>query len=460
MRVLLIGQGGREHAIARALVESAEPGAVELTCAPGNPGIAQLARCVPIASDDLPGLLALAADEAFSLVLPGPEAPLVAGLVDRLHALHKPGLFVCGPSQAAAQIEASKLHTRTLCDRLAIPGPRYRTCGPGTSPRQILAALDELRTPQGDLPVLKADGLCGGKGTFLLADRAALFATCQQLLAGALGPAGRRLVLEERLFGTEASVFYACHGTQAVRLPDALDYKQLLDGGAGPNTGGMGAISPHPTLTPADYAQIEAQFVAPLLAHLAAVGTPYCGFLYLGLMLTPTGPRLLEFNCRLGDPEAQVLLPRLPAGALLPLAHATAVGDLAHVRLDFSPNATCAVVACAPGYPTAPAQGLRIPPLPAAALLPSPDEWFLIAGLTQAPEGDWLTTGGRVLSSVARHPDPTRACHRAYVRLAQLGLPFLHHRTDIGRAASTAAPAAPARSDPPAAPPPQRLSRR
>jgi phosphoribosylamine--glycine ligase len=423
-RILIVGSGGREHALARAL----RGPAVELLCAPGNPGTARLGRGInrAVAADDVSGLVALARAERIDLVVPGPEACLAAGLADALAA--EPGILCCGPTQAAARLESSKAFARALCSELAVPSPQHRVV---TARHQIRAALRAFARP----PVVKADGLCGGKGAFLPDSFAACAAQIEALLDGSLGAAGRTVVLEERLDGVEASLFFACHGEALLALPHARDYKRLCDGERGPNTGGMGAISPCPHLTGALVDEVGERMVRPVLRALRRAGTPFVGFLFVGLMLTAAGPRLLEYNVRLGDPEAQVILPRLARGALLSLCTAVARGELAGAALPVDDRPTCAVVLAAPGYPSSARTGTPIELDPALEAEDrddaDPARWFIHAG-TRREGGRLVVSGGRVGALVARGSTPQAARAAAYDALPLVRFAGRQVRSDIG----------------------------
>ena len=417
MRVLIIGGGGREHAMARALATAAH---CELLSAPGNPGTAGLGRNVQLAAEDLDGIVELVRSAAIELVVPGPEVPLIYGLVDALRR-RLPGVLCCGPRQAAAALEGSKVFTRALARELGIPGPDHYIV---TAPEQVAAALQTFSRP----PVVKADGLCGGKGVFLPESFAECELYAHQLLGGSLGEAGRRVVLEERLLGTEASLFFACHGEQCLPLPHARDHKRLRDGDAGPNTGGMGAMSPNPMVDSALTAQVAAEFVRPVLRELQRRGTPFVGFLFVGLMLTASGPRLLEFNVRLGDPEAQAILPRLAAGEFLRLCLATARGELEDFGLALDPRPTCAVVLAAGGYPD---RSCRDVPIELDSELLTEQRWFIHAGTT-ATDGALRVSGGRVGAIVAQGTTAQAARQHAYAGLAHVRFTEMQYRTDIG----------------------------
>lgn len=417
MKILVIGNGGREHAICRALRTGADK--PDLFIAPGNPGTAELGRNVAIAVTDVTALTAFAQHEGIDLVIPGPEAALCAGIAD---ALAKVGIPCCGPTQAAAQLEASKVFTRELAARLHLPSPMFARAHDDASLRAALARFGNAP------PVLKADGLASGKGVFLPDTFDDCLRIGQALLAGSLGTAGASLVLEERLQGPEASLFFACSGIDAVALPHARDHKRLQDGDRGPNTGGMGAISPNPGIHPALEASVRATMVLPTLRALQDAGTPFCGFLFLGLMLTDDGPKLLEYNVRLGDPEAQAVLPRLADGELLRLCRATAAGALAGFTLAQDDRATCAIVLAAAGYPDTPRHGDALCVGPE---LVQDDRWLVHAG-TEDDAGILRTSGGRIAAVVARAATPELARQRAYEGVAHVQFDGMQWRRDVG----------------------------
>jgi phosphoribosylamine--glycine ligase len=415
LTVLIVGSGGREHALCRSLAAVA---GVSVLTAPGNPGAATVARLLPIAADDVGGVVAAARSEGVHLVVPGPEVPLVAGLADALDAA---GIPCCGPSAAAAQLEGSKAFTRTLAAEAGVPGPGYRIVSPGDD---IDAALAAFATP----PVVKADGLAAGKGVTLPETMDEARAEVDALLGGRLGDAGRVVVLEERLAGTEASFFYACRGTTAVALPHARDHKRLGDGDRGPNTGGMGAISPNPIVGATLEAEVADTIVVPTLTAMARNGTPFHGFLYAGVMLTDDGPMLLEYNVRLGDPEAQAIIPRLDPSALFEVCRWVAGlrRDPPDLRVD--PRPTCVVVVAAEGYPEAPRRGDSITIDPA---IETRNRWFIHAG-TAIDDGGLVTAGGRVGAVVARGETGDAARRRAYEGVDLVTFPGMTYRTDIG----------------------------
>ncbi|HEX4262146.1 MAG TPA: phosphoribosylamine--glycine ligase, partial [Acetobacteraceae bacterium] len=345
MRVLLIGSGGREHALAWAL--AASPLLTKLWVAPGNPGIAALAETVPIGVLDIAALVAFAQENAVDLCVPGPEAPLVAGLADAMEAA---GVSCCGPSAAAAQLEGSKAFTKEIAAAADIPTARWEQF---TDP----AEARDFVTRRGVPIVVKADGLAAGKGVVVATTEAEALAAVDAFIAA--GP----VVIEECLVGEEVSLFALCDGTEAIFLGAARDYKRVGDGDTGPNTGGMGAISPVPGFDPAPAMD---RIIRPVLAEMEDRGTPFRGVLFAGLMLTEAGAMLIEFNVRFGDPECQVLMARLQSD-LLPALLAACEGELGAFELRFRDEAACAVVMAARGYPEAPETGGEIRGLAEAA---------------------------------------------------------------------------------------------
>lgn len=420
-RILLLGSGGREHAMARALRTTA---GIDLLVAPGNPGLCELASAVRLDLDDPEAIARRAAELGVDLVLPGPESILCAGIADALRPL---GIACCGPSALAARLEASKSFMRELTAPLGVPGPRYIILREAA---HLAAALRECATwarSRDGVPVVKADGLAGGKGVFLPATLDECAETAARLLERRRGSGGP-VLLEERLCGPEASLFYACCGEDCVAMPSARDHKRLRDGDQGPNTGGMGALSPNPDVTAALIEEVRQRIVQPTLRALCERGTPFIGFLFVGLMLTAKGPALLEFNVRLGDPEAQVILPQLADGEFLRLCLAMAHGGLKGHRIALSPRPTCAVALCAAGYPDTPRSGDVISIDPE---LLSDDVWVIHAG-TRADQSVLRSAGGRVLSVVARGDTAAAARERAYRAIAGVHFAGMHYRTDIG----------------------------
>ena len=417
MRILVVGSGGREHALVAALAASAH--APELLCAPGNPGTAEHAENVAVAADDLDGLVALARARA-DLVIVGPEVPLVLGLADRLEDA---GVAVVGPRRAGAMLEGSKAHANDVMARWGVPTAASRTFG--------LGALDHARAYVEAQPlpvVLKADGLAAGKGVVIAETRQdAHRALTEMLEAGAFGAAGATVVVEDFLEGEEASVFVLADGASYALLPPAQDHKRLLDGDRGPNTGGMGAYAPAPLVTDAVMARVEAEIVRPLLDGLRAEGTPYRGVLYVGLMVDADGaPRVVEFNCRFGDPEAQVLLPLLETDAV-ELFAALADGRLAEVDVRSRDGAAACVVLASEGYPGASPGGRRI----RVGALPDGARLFH-AGTARDAEHDLVTAGGRVAGVTGVGETLEAALQAAYAGADAVSFEGKQMRTDIG----------------------------
>jgi phosphoribosylamine---glycine ligase len=418
MRVLVIGSGGREHALCWAI--AASPLCDRLYCAPGNPGIAKEAICVPIAATDIDAILAFAQKEKIDFVVVGPEAPLVAGLVDKLEAA---GIAAFGPSAAAAALEGSKGFTKDLCAKYAIPTARYRRF------TDAGAAKAYVRT-EGAPIVVKADGLAAGKGvTVAMSLAEAEAAIDDALIANRFGAAGAEVVIEEFLEGEEASFFVLSDGQHALPLASAQDHKRVFDGDKGPNTGGMGAYSPAPCVTPAIADEVMARIIHPTLDGMAKDGHPYKGVLYAGLMLTAKGPQLIEYNVRFGDPECQVLLPRLKSD-LLPALLAARDGVLKDFDLRWHDEAALCVVLAAKGYPDDPLRGSEIRDLDAAAAS-DPTVQIFHAGTKRVGE-KLLADGGRVLNIVGLGATIEEARNRAYAVIDRIDWPEGFCRRDIG----------------------------
>ena len=408
VRVLVLGSGGREHALARSL--SLDPAVSQLHAAPGNPGIGQLAELHEGSPSDPAQVTALAARTAADLVVIGPEAPLVAGVADALRAA---GVRCFGPGQRAAMIEGSKSFAKQVMTAAGVPTAAARTC---RTAAETDAALDAFGPPY----VVKADGLAAGKGVVVTSDRAEAIRHARDC---------GTVVIEEFLDGPEVSVFALCDGQAAIALLPAQDYKRAYDGDTGPNTGGMGAYAPLPW-APADLAeQTLAAVVQPTLAELACRGTPYAGLLYAGLCLTSRGIRVVEFNARFGDPEAQVVLDRLgtPLGGLLAAA---ADGDLAAAgTLAWTPGAAVTVVIAAQGYPAGPVGGDLIDGVDEAGLVPG--SYVLQAGTASDSSGQLTASGGRVLDVVGTGEDLPAARASAYQAAARIRMRGGWYRTDI-----------------------------
>jgi phosphoribosylamine--glycine ligase len=421
MRVLLVGGGGREHALAWKLAQS--PACHQLWCAPGNAGIAALADCLPIAADDVDGLAAWSMTERPDLVVIGPEVPLVGGLADRLRAA---GIPAFGPSAAAARIEGSKAYAKDLMARAGIATAGYRRFDRWEEARAYLDACEMAGT--GSL-VVKASGLAAGKGAIVCETIAAARSAARSLLVeGMLGAAGREVVIEERMEGEEASLLAITDGaTRRYCLP-AQDHKRVGDGDRGPMTGGMGACAPAPVVTPGARDAADARIFQPALGALAAAGAPFHGCLYAGLMFTAEGPKVVEFNARFGDPETQAIMPLLESD-VLPLLYGAATGALASQPLAWSDRRAVCVVICAPGYPQATVTGAAIEGLEQAAAVP--DAIVFHAG-TSRQGGNIVTAGGRVLNVVGLGSTIRQAAAHAYAAVEQIGFEGAFCRRDIG----------------------------
>ncbi|HET8542271.1 MAG TPA: phosphoribosylamine--glycine ligase [Anaeromyxobacter sp.] len=418
MRVLVVGAGGREHALAWKISRS--PLVRALFAAPGNPGIAKVATLVPVRADDLDGLVRWIRESRIDLVVVGPEAPLVAGLADRVAAL---GVPVFGPSAAAAEIEGSKAFAKDVMRAAGIPTAEYDTF-------TALAPALAWAKARGGRVVVKADGLAAGKGVVVCGALPEAEEALRSILVDRVhGAAGAKVVVEERLEGPEASCICFTDGERVRLLAAAQDHKRILDGDRGPNTGGMGAFSPTPNVTPEVEALVERDVLLPAVRELARRGRPFRGALYAGIMLTPKGPRVLEFNARLGDPETQPILMRL-ASDLVPALLACAKGDLSATALDFDPRAAVGVVLAAEGYPGIVAKGDPILGLDG----PFPEEVQVFhAGTAAAPDGRVVTSGGRVLTVCALGRGLDDAAARAYEAAARISFRGMQHRKDIGK---------------------------
>ena len=421
MRVLVVGAGGREHALAWRLAR--DPAVRKLFVAPGNAGVAREAECVRVAPDDAAGMLAFVERERIDLTVVGPEGPLVAGLADRLAERGHP---VFGPSSGAARLEGSKAWAKDLCERYGIPAAGGLSAG---SMSEALGALDAFGPPY----VVKADGLAAGKGVVITEERdEAVRALERALVEEEFGDAGSTVLVEEHLTGRDVSAFALADGRKALPLAFAQDFKRVGDDDAGPNTGGMGAYSPVPFVDDATAERIRTDVVEPTIRAMADEGVPYRGVLYAGLMLTDAGPRVLEFNCRFGDPETQALMPRLasePAGLFL----ACARGELPSRRVDLRPGACVTVVLASGGYPGVYETGFEIEGLEAAERVAGATVFH--SG-TAERRGRVVTAGGRVLSVSATGSSIAEARERAYDASGRVSFEGMRYRADIAALAA------------------------
>jgi phosphoribosylamine---glycine ligase len=420
MKLLLLGSGGREHALAWKLAQS--PRVDEVVCAPGNAGTAREPKCrnVPIGATDIDALLALVEREAIALTVVGPEAPLVQGVVDRFRAA---GQRIFGPTAAAAQLEGSKAFAKDFLRRHRIPTGYYQVF---EDAELALAHVRDVGAPI----VIKADGLAAGKGVVVAMTLAEAEAAITDMLEGdAFGEAGARVVIEEFLDGEEASFISMVDGRYALPMATSQDHKRVGDGDTGPNTGGMGAYSPAPVVTPAVHERVMREIVEPTVAGMAADGMPFTGFLYAGLMIDAHGaPKVIEFNVRFGDPETQPVMLRLRSD-LLELIEAAIDGELDGVQAAWDPHPSLAVVMAAANYPSTPQLGDAIGGLDAPAL---PGAKVFHAGTRLGEHGEVLTSGGRVLTACALGADIADAQQRAYALAARITWRGEFHRSDIG----------------------------
>jgi phosphoribosylamine---glycine ligase len=418
MRILVLGSGAREHALTWKL--SRETAVTHVICAPGNAGIARTFSTAPVDVLDTDAVIQLVEREQIDLTVVGPEAPLGNGLADRFEA---EGRRVFGPTRGAAQLETSKAFAKDFMQRHGVPTARYRVC---TTAAEALSAIHAGEF--GDALVVKADGLAAGKGVVVAPDRATAAAAVEAaMVERSFGDAGSRVVLEELLTGPEVSFFVVANGEHYVPLPSAQDHKRIFDDDKGPNTGGMGAFSPSPLMNPALQSQIETAIVQPVLKGMAAEGNPFRGFLYCGLMLTPDGPKVIEFNVRFGDPEAQVVLPLLESLSGL---FSSATAEAAALRTSV---VAVGVVLAAYGYPGEIRTGDAIQGVGDVAR-DFPDVEIFFAGVRRNG-GELVTSGGRVLTVVAVAPSYEAAIARAYEAAAKIKFDGKQYRRDIGRKA-------------------------
>ncbi len=426
MKVLVVGGGGREHAIIRKLKEA--KAAPRLYCAPGNGGIAADAECVPIKATDVQAMVEWAVQNAIDYVVVAPDDPLALGMVD---ALAEKGIPAFGPNKAAARIEASKVFSKNLMKKYGIPTARYETFSDAESARAYIRAQDKYPV------VVKADGLALGKGVLICKDEAAAMAAVKSMMEdGAFGTSGSRVVVEEFLTGPEVSVLSFTDGQTVVPMVSSMDHKRALDGDEGLNTGGMGTIAPNPYYTP-EIAQVCMRTIfLPTIEAMRSEGCPFQGCLYFGLMLTPDGPKVIEYNCRFGDPETQVVLPLLE-GDLLEIMQATTNGTLAGVPVKWKDAYAACVVLASGGYPQTYESGKRITGL-VDGQLPGGEATVFHAG-TRLEGGELVTAGGRVLGVTAVAETLLAAVKDAYAAADHIHFEGMHKRSDIGARALHAA---------------------
>src|SRR5262245_7330221 len=421
MRVLVIGSGGREHALVARL--RLDPDPPEIVCTPGNPGIARLARTVSgnVSSPD--DLLRVADAERVDFTVVGPELPLSAGVADRFQ---RDGRLLFGPAQAAARLESSKAFAKTFMTRHRVPTARFRTC------EAISEAMHVIRDGEFGFPVvLKADGLAAGKGVAIAATlREAEAAITAAMADQRFGAAGSRLVIEEHLVGPEVSFFVVSDGTRAIPIGTAQDHKRIFDDDQGPNTGGMGAFAPSPLIDGRLHQRVMAEIVEQVIAGMASEGHPYRGVLYVGLMLTKEGPKVIEFNVRLGDPEAQVILPLIDE-PLLPLLMAAARGELQQHACRLAPRKLVGIVIASRGYPESSESGEAISGIDRAER----DGVRVLHAGTAMKDGQLVTAGGRVLTVVAGGADFSDAIAHAYAGVEEIHFDGMQYRRDIGKKA-------------------------
>ncbi|PJE33085.1 Phosphoribosylamine--glycine ligase [Pseudooceanicola marinus] len=416
MNILILGGGGREHALAWAVLQN--PKCDKLIVAPGNAGIANIAECADLDILNGGAVTEFVQDNAIDFVIIGPEAPLAAGVADRLR---EAGVLVFGPSQAAAQLEASKGFTKAVCDAAGAPTAAYARFDDAE------AAKDYIRQ-QGAPIVVKADGLAAGKGVIVAMTEAEALAAIDDMFGGEFGAAGAEVVIEEFMEGEEASYFILCDGEDALPIGTAQDHKRVGEGDEGPNTGGMGAYSPAPVLTDAIAERAMEEIIRPTLAEMAKRGTPYQGVLYAGFMIKDGQARLVEYNCRFGDPECQVLMMRL-GGQALDLMQAAAEGRLPEAKVNWADDHAMTVVMAAKGYPGAYKKGTEIKGLEA---LPETASQYCFHAGTRSDGGRVLANGGRVLNLTARGATLAEARDRAYAMADALDWPDGFLRRDIG----------------------------
>ena len=419
MNILVVGGGGREHAIAYSLSKS--PLTKKLIVAPGNPGIETFAECYPIAADDIDGQCRLAKDIKADIVFIGPEIPLVLGLKDKLSEI---GINAFGPSKEAAQLEGSKTFSRNFCERYNIPQPNFKYCN------DLKTAKDQIELLNGYC-VVKADGLAAGKGVVVCDTvNEAIEASTQMLKENKFGDAGKSILIEERITGIEASVFAVSDGKTAILLGTAQDHKRAYDNDQGPNTGGMGAISPAPALNEELNKNIYNNIIMPTINGMRSDGVPYEGILYAGVMLTEQGPKVIEFNCRFGDPETQVVLPRLKSD-LVEIVHNTVINNLENTSIDLINNTAITVVIASQGYPGTFKKGIELPSL--NEFDNKEDILIFHSGTTKNENENLISSGGRVLSVTAIGDNVQDCRQKAYEAVEEINWNDGFFRRDIGK---------------------------
>jgi phosphoribosylamine---glycine ligase len=411
---MVVGSGGREHALVEAL--AASPLEPEMYAAPGNPGIARIAETADIPADDLTSLRDHAKENEIDLTVVGPEAPLIGGIAE---AFWEADLKIFGPSRAASRIEGSKIFAKELMNHAGVPTARFEAFDREDAALAHLRRLDEYPI------VIKADGAAAGKGVTVAHSREEAEEAVRAAFAGKFGMAGERIIIEEYLEGREASVFVITDGQEMLPFLPARDYKRIYDGDEGPNTGGMGAYSPLMWMEPATYAAVLEEIIRPTIHQLALIGAPYTGLLYAGVMVTETGPKALEFNCRFGDPETQVILPRLGTD-LLELMIAAEVGNIAGREITWSADKAVCVVLASEGYPESSSSGDEI-----SGLDDIPAGVYIYHAGTEERDGRFYTAGGRVLNVVGTASTIIEARARGYAAVEQMHFEGMQYRTDI-----------------------------
>jgi phosphoribosylamine--glycine ligase len=422
MRILVVGNGGREHALVWKIRQS--PLVKEVYCAPGNAGIAELADCVPIDSANIVEVADFAQTIGADLSVVGPELPMVLGIADEFQ---RRGLAICSPTRAAAEIEGSKAFARDFMQRHAIPSPGYAVCASAEEAQAVVK-----KAPFGFPLVIKADGLAAGKGTIIARDAAEAQGVVRQMMTEKrFGTAGSKVVVEEFLAGEEVSFLVFCDGASVVPMVSVQDHKRLLDDDQGPNTGGMGTVSPATNLTVDVHKQIMQEIVLPTVKGMAAEGRRFQGVLYAGLMMTEKGPKVLEYNARFGDPETQVIMARMRSD-VVPVLEGAARGSLKDVKVEWTKEPAACVVLAARGYPESAETG-RTVDVPDD--LKGQEDVIVFHAATARKDGELVTVGGRVLGVTALGQNLDAAVQRAYQAVGRISFDGMHYRTDIGRKA-------------------------